>query len=103
MLTRRSAMLLPLVAPLLTAPTNVSAAAKGEFKGRILAEWLPDSRKMQLAEPFEFISPDGRRWPVPAGTVLSMELQFPRCSGASSVARSKAPTVAPLSFMTTIV
>ena len=70
MLTRRSAMLLPLVAPLLTAPTNVSAAAKGEFKGRILAEWLPDNRKMQLAEPFEFISPDGRRWPVPAGTVV---------------------------------
>ena len=63
-------MLLPLVAPLLTAPTNVSAAAKGEFKGRILAEWLPDNRKMQLAEPFEFISPDGRRWPVPAGTVV---------------------------------
>jgi hypothetical protein len=47
-----------------------TAAPKGTFNGRVVAEWLGDGRKMRLVEPFEFIGPDARRWPVPAGTVV---------------------------------
>lgn len=44
------------------------AWAKGTYRGRVLAEWLGDNRRMRLEEPFEYIDPSGRRWPVPRGT-----------------------------------
>lgn len=46
------------------------ARARGTFVGRVVAEWLPDNRNMKLLEPFEFVASDGRRWPVPGGTIV---------------------------------
>lgn len=46
------------------------AEPQGEFKGRVVAEWLPDGRTMKLSEPFEYIDPSGKRWPVPARTIV---------------------------------
>lgn len=42
----------------------------GQFRGRVVAEWLADGRNMRLTEPFEYIDPTGRRWPVPSGTTV---------------------------------
>jgi len=66
MLTRRA--LFATASATLFWPINVFG--KGTFVGRVVAEWLPDNRNMRLLEPFEFIGPDGRRWPVPAGTTV---------------------------------
>ncbi len=46
------------------------AALAGEFKGRVVAEWLPDGRSMKLLEPFAYIDPAGKSWPVPANTIV---------------------------------
>ena len=46
------------------------AAPPGEFKGRVVAEWLPDGRSMKLLEPFEYIDPAGKSWPVPANAIV---------------------------------
>jgi hypothetical protein len=56
-----------------TASLGGDALAAGEwgmFKGRVVAEWLPDGRNMRLTEPFEYIGPTGRNWPVPKGTTV---------------------------------
>lgn len=45
-------------------------AAAGRFKGRVVAEWLSDGRLMRLQEPFEYVDPSNRRWPVPADTTV---------------------------------
>jgi hypothetical protein len=45
------------------------SAPTGRYQGRVVAEWLP-KREMKLVEPFEYIAADGKRWPVPAGTVV---------------------------------
>lgn len=66
MWTRRSLLLA--TAGVLLFPASVKA--KGTFVGRVVAEWLPDNRNMKLLEPFEFVAADGRRWPVPRGTVV---------------------------------
>lgn len=42
----------------------------GYFIGRVVAEWLPDGRTMRLIEPFEYVGPNGRSWPVPAGATV---------------------------------
>jgi hypothetical protein len=46
------------------------AGPLGEFKGRVVAEWLPDGRRMKLLEPFEYIDPAGKSWPVPTNTIV---------------------------------
>lgn len=43
---------------------------KGSFRGRVVAEWLPNGLEMKLAEPFEYIAVDGTSWPVPAGAIV---------------------------------
>lgn len=42
----------------------------GNFRGRVIAEWLQGGRQMRLIEPFEYIAADGTPWPVPAGTIV---------------------------------
>ena len=53
-------------------PMEVLAAPTkwGYFNGDIVAKWLDDGRTMRLTEPFEYVGPDGRKWPVPTGTVV---------------------------------
>jgi hypothetical protein len=37
----------------------------GRYVGKLVAEWLPDGRKMELQKPFAFIDSDELRWGVP--------------------------------------
>lgn len=60
------ALTVPL-APLFPLPLG---AAAGRFEGGVVARWSNDGRTMTLTEAFGYVSPDGRRWPVPAGTVI---------------------------------
>ena len=69
----RRSVLLSLAAASLSQAIPVSrawAASAGEFKGRVVAEWLPDGRSMKLLEPFEYIDNAGKPWPVPANTIV---------------------------------
>ena len=68
MLTRRK-VVLALSLPFLCG-ASLPVRAAGNYGGRIVMEWLADNRKMQLIGSFEYIGPDGRRWPGPAGTVI---------------------------------
>ncbi|MEM8750032.1 MAG: DUF1353 domain-containing protein [Pseudomonadota bacterium] len=61
-----SAASIAVICPALAA----SNSALGKYNGRIVAEWLDDHRKMRLLEPFEFIAPDLKRWPVPELTIV---------------------------------
>lgn len=73
MLTRRHVLGGTLASALVVSPvvmTRLCAAAPGTFKGRVVAEWLPDGRRMRLLEPFEYIDPNNRRWPAPAGIIV---------------------------------
>src|SRR5690242_3570669 len=70
MLTRRAILSGALGMTFALLGPRASALGKGAYQGRVITEWLPDNRKMRLIEPFEYIGPDGRRWPVPAGTVV---------------------------------
>lgn len=50
------------------------ANAQGTFTGRVAVEWLTGQnpeRDMKLLEPFTFIDGTGRRWRIPAGTVVN--------------------------------
>ncbi len=49
---------------------NVWAQNRGQYVGRIIAEWKDDGRRMELKAALEYIAPDGRRWRVPAGAVV---------------------------------
>jgi hypothetical protein len=69
-LTRRQVLACVLAAPLLATPFGTYAATPGSFQGSVTAEWLNDGRRMRLTKPFGYIGPDGRNWPVPAGTVV---------------------------------
>jgi len=52
------------------APGSALAKTCGDrFSGQVVEKWLDDGRNMQLAESFEYISSDCRRWPVPKGAV----------------------------------
>lgn len=42
----------------------------GVFKGSVATEWLRDGRNMRLLKAFEYVDPDGVRWPVPELTVV---------------------------------
>lgn len=69
LLSRREFVVASLAASL-GAASDLQAmgpSAWGSFKGRVVAEWLPDGRTMQLTEPFEYLDPDGRSWRVPKG------------------------------------
>jgi len=47
--------------------------SNGSFSGNPHTEWLSehgDDRRMRLLEAFWYLDPDGRRWEVPAGTVV---------------------------------
>ena len=39
----------------------------GNFKGKVIASFLPDGRNMRLEQPFGYIDPKGKHWDVPAG------------------------------------
>lgn len=50
------------------------ANAQNSFTGRVAVEWLSGQnpeRDMKLLEPFTFTDPAGKRWHVPAGTVVN--------------------------------
>src|SRR5262245_55475397 len=76
MISRRCILGFALGSPFLTAGFVMTSlcgaafAAAGQFKGRVVAEWLSDGRLMRLQEPFEYIDPNNRRWPVPAGITV---------------------------------
>lgn len=36
-----------------------------------VTEWLDDGRDMRLKQPFGYVDPAGRQWPVPAGVVVN--------------------------------
>jgi hypothetical protein len=71
-LSRRSLLLTVVACAAVPTMSFRARAAQGygRFEGRIATEWLPDGRNMRLLEPFEYIGPDDRRWPVPPGTVV---------------------------------
>jgi hypothetical protein len=52
------------------AIAQAAPAGRGDFRGRVVAEWLRGGREMKLIEPFQYIAPDRQVWPVPAGTVV---------------------------------
>jgi Protein of unknown function (DUF1353) len=52
-----------------TAPSTVLQT--GRFIGNVVAQWGENGRDMILTQPFEFIDPDGSRWPVPAGAQVN--------------------------------
>jgi len=48
--------------------------SNGLFSGNPKTEWLSergDDRDMRIIEPFWYIDPAGRRWDVPAGTIIN--------------------------------
>lgn len=40
------------------------------FVGRVVAEWLPDGRKMRLLEDFGYYDDRGLRWDAPKGSIV---------------------------------
>ncbi|KRR06205.1 hypothetical protein CQ12_11505 [Bradyrhizobium jicamae] len=67
--SRREVLATILAIPFLSATSGL-AYSEGKFVGKVAAEWIDDSRRMRLLAPFEFIDANGRRWPVPAGTII---------------------------------
>lgn len=67
--TRRKLLTTSLACALL-GPTSAISSAQGRFVGTVVTEWAGDGRRMRLLQPFEFIDSNGRRWPVPASTVV---------------------------------
>ena len=49
-------------------PLCALAAGEGQYVGKIVTEWLPNGRDMLIVNSFEYIDPEGRKWPVPART-----------------------------------
>ncbi|MBC7686304.1 MAG: DUF1353 domain-containing protein [Bdellovibrionales bacterium] len=48
--------------------------SNGRFSGNPKTEWLSDKgddRVMRVIAPFWYLDPDGRRWDVPAGTIIN--------------------------------
>jgi uncharacterized protein DUF1353 len=47
----------------------------GHFEGDVVTRWLTDpdddDRDMELAEPFTYVDPGGKRWEAPAGRVIN--------------------------------
>ena len=70
MITRRIVLGCGLLGMTTGFTVAVPAVQKGQYRGRVLTEWLQNGRDMRLQEPFEFIEHGGRRWPVPGGIVV---------------------------------
>ena len=49
---------------------NIEFKSYGEYVGRLMLEPLPDGRHMRLGEPYGFVDPDKKKWPVPKGTYV---------------------------------
>lgn len=61
-------------APLMLLLHCAPVSAQGKFTGRVAVEWLTGEtpeRNMKLLEPFTFTDVTGKRWHVPAGTVVN--------------------------------
>lgn len=52
-------------------PPRIASADVGRFLGTVVARWADNGRDMILIESFEFVAPDGQRWPVPAGATVN--------------------------------
>ena len=64
----------PVVLLLLLSLSQPPAVAQGTFTGRVAVEWLTGQipeRDMRLMEAFTFTDPKGKKWHVPAGTVIN--------------------------------
>jgi hypothetical protein len=62
------------VALLALSACQSPAAAQGTFSGRVAVEWLAGQnpeRDMRLLEPFTFTDAKGKKWHVPAGTIVN--------------------------------
>ncbi len=68
-LTRRSVLLGILSTAIFTLRPAI-ADLPAKFIGDVLTKWSIDGRHMELLGPFEFVQSSGRRWPVPAGTIV---------------------------------
>lgn len=68
--SRRSILSGAVAAAAVAALPVPAHASGGRFVGSVVARWGDDGRTMTLTEPFEYIGPDKRRWPVPSGTVV---------------------------------
>lgn len=45
-------------------------AGFGHFVGEVVARWLIDGRRMELAADFAYVDPSGKRWAAPKGSVV---------------------------------
>ena len=72
MFSRRAVIGLGLLGSVACIRSVASAltSGKGQFRGRVVTEWLPNGRDMQLIQPIEYIDSLGVLWPVPGGTVV---------------------------------
>ena len=52
-------------------PGRADKRNKGQFIGRVVAEWLADGRKMLLMEDFKYIDKKGVTWLAPNGSVIN--------------------------------
>ena len=58
-------------AAILFIVANVGGYAQsnsGDFRGEIVAKWLPDGRNLSLIQPFGYTDAGGQAWDVPAGS-----------------------------------
>ena len=49
---------------------GLAGSSLGKFIGRLITSWDGNGRDMRLEQPFKFIDPEGKSWPVPKGTVV---------------------------------
>jgi hypothetical protein len=68
---RRRILFYPLIV-LTSSRLSLAATqtAQGKFRGKIVAEWMSDGRKMKLLQSLEYVSSEGVPWPVPMGTMV---------------------------------
>jgi hypothetical protein len=51
-------------------PTQNRQRPYGHFVGTIVAEWLPDGRRMKIVEGADYFDPTGQMWPTLKGAVV---------------------------------
>ena len=47
-----------------------NAGPPSTFVGKVVAEWLPDGRRMRMVEEFAYFDNEGRRWRAPKGSIV---------------------------------
>lgn len=57
-------------AALTVSHQTLAESSIGKFIGRLITSWESNGRDMRLEEPFKFVDPQGKSWPVPKGTVV---------------------------------